>query len=277
MATGRRRTLGVMGARVHRFNYLNLHDEEFEELTFLLAHLEEPGLVRPEDPDLGLDGVVRASGNGPVSRGFQAKHFTGSPSWPQCRRSLDNAVANYEVEHVTFTFPRDLTGKQIRKFDAELADRHPGVGVDFWGASQLTARLLGSNDGERIARHIFGVEEFERISRLIRAGQELDTGGHAIQVLGAANNLFTDDPYFGYSLGTRPLSVTDVPPTAGAVMGVEVSDEHGVHHINAHAKPAALAADRCLKGRSRSQARTRIGAFRNSFAWAANSNCKKCA
>lgn len=163
-------------------------------------------------------------------------------------QALDDAVANYDVRHVTFTFPRDLTGKQIKKFKEEFGDRHPGVKVDFWGASQLTARLLSSEEGERIARHIFGVDEYERMSRLIRAGQDLDTTGQAIAVLGATSNLFSDDPYFEYSIGTRPPSAPGTSPTAGTVMRLELADTHGVHNVDAHARPAALAADRMPKG-----------------------------
>ena len=242
-------TLRVVAKTVRNFRYLDLHDEDFEELTFLLARLEEPDLVRPKAPDLGLDAVVLGEGDAPAPRGFQSKHFvTGSPSWPKCRKSLDDAVANYDVKHVTFAFPRDLTGKQIKKFQEELADSYPGVKTDFWGASQLTARLLTSEEGERIARHIFGVDEYERMARLIRAGQDLDTTGQAISVLGAAGNLFSDDPYFDYRIGTRPVSAPGTPPAAGAVMRLEVADEHGVHSIDAHARPAALAADRLPKG-----------------------------
>ncbi len=174
---------------VRRFNFLDLHDEEFEELTFLLGHLEEPDLVRPADPDLGLDGVVLGAEDEPAPRGFQAKHFTGTPSWPQCRKSLDDAVPAYRVKHVTYTFPRDLTGKQIIKFNEELRTRHTGVTVDYWGASQLTARLLNSAQGERIARYVFGDDAFERMSRLIRAGRELDTAGQAVSALGATDDL----------------------------------------------------------------------------------------
>jgi hypothetical protein len=241
-------TLHVVAKRVRSFNYLDLHDEEFEELTFLLGHLEEPDLIKPANPDLGLDGVVLGKDGRPAPRGLQAKHFTRAISWPQCRKSLDDAVANYRVEHVTFTFPFDLTGKQIPKFREELADRHPGITVDFWGASQLTAKLLGSNTGERIARHIFGDDEYERMSRLIRAGRDLDTGGQAVSVLGATSDLMRGDPYFDYSAGTRPASVPSQPPAEGVVMRVEVSDEHGVHHIDAYATPAAIAADRLPKG-----------------------------
>lgn len=236
-----------MAQRRRSFNFLDLHDETFEELTFLLGHLDEPELVRPADPDQGLDGVVLGARGAPAPRGFQAKHFTRGISWPQCRKSLDDAVANYDVRHVTFTFPRDLTGPQIKKFEIELQSRRPSVCIDFWGASQLTARLL-TPDGSVIARHIFGDDEFERLSRLILAGQELDTTGQAIAAMGAIGDRFSDDPYFEYSVGTRPASGSGDRPAAGTVVRVELFDEHGVHHIDALATPAAIAADRLPKG-----------------------------
>lgn len=252
-----------MAKRVGSFNYLDLHDEEFEELTFLLGHLEEPELVRPANPDHGLDGVVLGKNGAPAPRGLQAKHFTRAISWPQCRKSLDDAVANYRVEHVTFTFPFDLTGRQIPKFKEELGDRHPGITVDFWGASQLTAKLLGSGTGERIARHIFGDDEYERMARLIRAGRDLDSGGQAVSVLGATSDLMRGDPYFDYSAGTRPASVPGQPPAKGVVMRVEVSDEHGVHHIDAYATPAAIAANRLPKGTMQIAGKDSISRFQD--------------
>lgn len=56
--------------------------------------------------------------------------------------------------------------------------------------------------------------EFERLSRLVRAGRDLDTTGQAISVLGATNNLFSDDPHFDYSVATRSASVPGSPPIA---------------------------------------------------------------
>ncbi len=58
-ASGASPTLGVVAKTVRNFRYLDLHDEDFEELTFLLARLEEPDLVRPKAPDLGLDAEVQ--------------------------------------------------------------------------------------------------------------------------------------------------------------------------------------------------------------------------
>ncbi len=113
----------------------------------------------------------------------------------------------------------------------------PDVEVDFWGASQLTSKLIGSDDGRRIARHIFGDEDTERLERLIRAHQNVDDGAQALEAFGAGADLLDNDPYFVYAVGARPGDLPAPPPTQGSVIRMEVIDEHGARHVDAVARP----------------------------------------
>jgi hypothetical protein len=66
----------AVGKSVRNFDYLGLHDEKFEELAFLVAQREEPDLIKPANPDLGLDGVVLGEQGAQAPRGLQAKAAT---------------------------------------------------------------------------------------------------------------------------------------------------------------------------------------------------------
>jgi hypothetical protein len=224
-------------SRRESFDFIGLTPERFEELVFLLGALEIPSLVRTANPDGGLDALVPAGSSGEVPRGIQAKHHTKGPSATKCAESLRDAIAAHRPEHVTFAFPTNPTAGKIAAFDNKVVAMDPTVEVDFWGASQLTSRLIGSDGGRRVSRHIFGDEDTERLERLIRAHQDVDSGAQALEALGAGADLLDRDPYFLYSVGARPGELPAPPPAKGAVMRVEVSDEHGTRHIDAVARP----------------------------------------
>ena len=219
------------------FDFLGLTPDRFEELVFLLAQLEIPGLVRTANPDGGLDALVPTAGTGRTSRGIQAKHHTRGPSATKCAESLKDAISTYSPEHVTFAFPVNPTVGQIATFEKKVVGLDPAVQVDYWGASQLTSRLIGSDAGQRIARHIFGDEDTARLERLIRAGQNVDDGAQALETLAAGADLLDSDPYFFYAAGTRSGALPAPPLTRGTVMRVEVADEHGARHVDAVARP----------------------------------------
>jgi hypothetical protein len=226
-----------MPSRRESFDFLGLTPDRFEELVFLLAALEIPGLVRTGNPDGGLDALVPVDASGRVPRGIQAKHHTRGPSATKCAESLRDAIAAHRPEHVTFAFPTNPTAGQIAAFQEKVVAMDPGVEIDYWGASQLTSRLIGSDDGRRIARHVFGDEDTERLERLIRAHQNVDDGAQALEALGAGADLLNSDPYFIYSVGARPDELPAPPPAKGSVMRVEVIDEHGARHVDAVARP----------------------------------------
>jgi hypothetical protein len=150
---------------------------------------------------------------------------------------LKDAIATYSPEHVTFAFPVNPTVGQIATFEKKVVGLDPAVQVDYWGASQLTSRLIGSDAGQRVARHIFGDEDTARLERLIRAGQNVDDGAQALEALAAGADLLDSDPYFLYAAGTRSGELSAPPPTKGTVMRVEVADEHGARHVDAVARP----------------------------------------
>lgn len=183
-----------MPRRRETFDYIGLTPDRFEELVFLLAQLEVPGLVRTANPDGGLDALVPRAGAGGTVRGMQAKHHTRGPSATKCAESLKDAIVTYNPEHVTFAFPVNPTIGQIEAFERKVVAS--GVVVDYWGASQLSARLIGSDEDRRIARHIFGDEDTTRLERLIRAGQNVDDGAQALETLAAGADLLDSDPTF---------------------------------------------------------------------------------
>lgn len=226
-----------MPTRRESFDFLALTPDRFEELVFLLAALEIPGLARTGNPDGGLDALVPAGASGRVPRGIQAKHHTRGPSATKCAESLRGAIVAHRPEHVTFAFPTNPTGGQIAAFQKKVAAMDSAVEVDYWGASQLTSRLIGSDDGRRVARHIFGDEDTERLERLIRAHQNVDDGAQALEALSAGADLLDGDPYFLYSVGARPGELPAPPSAQGSVMRLEVIDEHGARHIDAVPRP----------------------------------------
>jgi hypothetical protein len=149
-----------------RFDFRSIDPLDFEELCFALVRLEFPAAVRVAAPDKGVDVLVPAAGSEPA-RGFQAKRYVDQISWPECRKSLDAAVQGHTVGRLTFCFARDLTAKQLSLFDKHLRARHPGVSVDCWGASELTARMTGTEEGRLVAARFFGdpVRDAEAIAR----------------------------------------------------------------------------------------------------------------
>jgi hypothetical protein len=107
---------------------------QFERLVADVVRDENAGANRVSPPDGGADMLVLAS-EGQPARVWQAKHFSGRPNWAKCEQSLRTAIATYRPQSVTFVFSRDLTGPQVKTFEARL--RQPGaranVTVDYWG------------------------------------------------------------------------------------------------------------------------------------------------
>lgn len=222
-----------MPSRRESFNFIGLTSECFEELAFLLAQLEIQGLARTGDPDGGLDALVPAGASSRVPHGVQAKHHTRGPDIAKCAGSLRDAIVAHDPERVTYVFPTNPTAAKIAAFEKKVGGMSADVEVDWWGASQLTARLIGSDAGRRVARHVFGDDDTERLERLFKAQRNVDDGIQVMQSFGAGAQLLDSDPYFVYPAGTSPGGVPTPPPTKGAVMRVEFTDEQGTRHIDA--------------------------------------------
>ena len=139
----------------HPYNLERLTDEEWEELTFLLANREDERVARLRAPDGGLDTLLPSEDRaGKADRGWQAKHYPGDIHWHKCVKSLDRAVALWEVNHVTFSFPRDLNQAEHITFHEKLSGRHDGVTVDYWAAAKVSAKWIRPRRGAspRLAR-----------------------------------------------------------------------------------------------------------------------------
>jgi hypothetical protein len=206
-----------------RFRFEEQHDADFDEMTFRLVRLEFPDVVKMDAPDGGADTLLPSPGHDGYRRAWQAKRYTGNVGWSKCKDSLDRAIATYHVSHVTFCFPRNLTTRQEALFVKHLVGRHAGVEVDYINASELTARLTGSEEGRRVAKHFFADRDLlERIERGQRAGGALADRRDAEERLHAVGEFMAGgDPYFAYpvSVSETGLPVSASPP--GTVMSVQ--------------------------------------------------------
>jgi hypothetical protein len=202
------------------FAFERLDDEEWEEITFLLAHREDDRVVRLRASDGGLDTVLPSEQRrGKGERGWQAKHYGRDIHWHKCQQSLDRAVRVWAVRHVTFVFPRDLNQDEHQTFHNKLGGRHAGVTVDYWGAGAVSSRLLADDRGERIARRFFGVADpIGLIERAQRAGGELSRGQHVLDRESAVHEfLQSADPHFSWAIQMLTRGEPVLPPRPGAI------------------------------------------------------------
>jgi hypothetical protein len=222
----------------------SLNPEQFEELCYLLARLEFPDVVRPAAPDGGLDAFRPGESVATAIRGWQAKRFTGRISWRQCVDSTKAAVASYQAPWITFCFPFDLTDRQRRQFVRQLVEGFPKIQFDWWGRSELHARLTDSRRGVEVANYFFGEPQGGRAEtlRAVKTGGELNTSRQALERLVPVGDFFRrGDPYFSYQTGHRDRGAPASPPAAGTVLRVELETEEGVSLVDARsALPDAL-------------------------------------
>jgi hypothetical protein len=179
-----------------------LTDEQFQEMCSLLVRLEFPDARSTDNPDGGADTLL-ARPEGGWERAWQAKRYTGTVYWGKCRDSLDRAVKNYGVERMTFCFARNLTVGQEKNFQKKLVGKHKGVIVDYWNKDEIVARLNGSEEGQRIARHYFGdpLGDKQQMLRAIRAGGELETLSDVIERKRPSGEFLKEhDPFYSYSV-----------------------------------------------------------------------------
>lgn len=209
-----------------RLDLGGLTDEQFEEICHRLVRLEFPDVHRTHNPDGGADALLPKPEGG-WTRGWQAKRYTGTIYWSKCKKSLDDAGENYGIEHMTFCLPRNLTVGQQKKFQKELVGRGEGVVVDLWDLDELLARLEGSEEGKRIARHYFGDPAHDKDSmlRAIRAGGKLETVGDALErARPLAEFLGKRDPFFAYPSVQHEAEI-DMPAPPGTIMSVGGTEE----------------------------------------------------
>ena len=184
-----------------RLDLAALSPDDFELLCAWIVAIEFPGAVHVANPDGGADSALPADGGDGWTRCWQAKRFTSTISWPQCRASLDAGVTSYGMSHYTFCFARDLTVGQQKLFEKHLRTRHRGVRVDLWDRSRLELLLFSSPQGERIANHFFNdpTLDAKALMRAIRAGGALETGEDVLDRLAAVvEHLAAGDPLYQY-------------------------------------------------------------------------------
>ncbi len=184
---------------------------------------EFPGPVK----DGGADTLLPGDSGG-WTRAWQHKHFSNKIHWKQCEQSLDDVVAHYGVSHVTFCFPRDLQGAELRAFGDRLRGRHPGVTVDHWGATKLVSLLEGSEQGRTVARTFFGPvdADLDRVYRAMQVGGRLECVEDAHDRLASVGDfLDRTDAFFYYPAAVFSLSGTE----PGVPYGTAISlyHEHG--------------------------------------------------
>lgn len=208
------------------FPFRDLTDDEFDELVYLLAHVVDSRVLKLRAPDGGLDTVLPVeSDRSRAEWGIQAKLHREHIKWASCKESLDRAVDVWQASRVTFAFPRDLTANQHRNFVRHLDGRIPGVEVDWWGSTKLTALMTSGEEGRLVAKRFFHAEDpADIVDRASRAGGPLRTPTDVLDRYGAIGDfLRASDPHFEYKAVVRPRSGDEAPRTPNAVMRLEFS------------------------------------------------------
>jgi hypothetical protein len=234
-------TTGAVPYGPREFDLARLSPEQFEFLCQLLVRIEFPQAIATEDPDGGADALLAAS-DGTWERGWQAKRFTGSIRWPQCRRSVDDALASYQIRHMTFCFARDLTVGQLRTWQ-RLVTEYPSVRLDFWAKAHLTSLLIGSMQGQRIANTFFAAPppSASEINRILRAGVLLETGADVLdRVLALVEQAVQRDPDYEYAFHGFETGHAS-PLTPGTVIAVTQVNPDAESRIDAIPRPEGLA------------------------------------
>jgi hypothetical protein len=226
----------------HRLDFGLLHEDEFELLCFYAIAVDFPEVVHLASPDGGADAALPHD-NRSWARCWQSKRYTQQVKWPQCVASLDAGVKNFAVPHYTFCFARDLTYPQEKLFKKHLVGRHPGVVVDYWGATRLEGLLFSSEQGKRIAAEFWGHREADTraMARALRAGGSLSTGAKVLDRLAAiAEHLRERDPFYTYITVTAEVGSPRPGPTPRAVLAVETVDAGSIMRVEAVPRPATL-------------------------------------
>jgi hypothetical protein len=184
---------------------------QFERLVYDIVLEENPDAVKLAAPELGADMLVLAS-DGQPPRVWQAKRFTGRPNWRQCEKSLRDAIAGYGPQRVTFVFARDLTGPQLKTFEARLVaiGAAAGVKVDHWGLSAVRSHLQRSSF---LQVRYFGHDQETMLDITARRRIHADP---VLQAFNVRDAFGLDDPDFEFSVDllSKPLPEPEV--VAGA-------------------------------------------------------------
>ena len=209
-------------------------DEDFQQMCHRLVLLEHPAAVSTDNPDSGADSLLPNPKDG-WEEAWQVKRYGGTIYWSKCKDSLDRAIGTYEIDKMTFCFPRNLTKGQHKKFNQELVSRHDGVEVGLWDRDKLLAMLNGSEEGQRIVVHFFGEDpqNKEPLLRAIRAGGELETAEDAFERARPIGDFLARDPFFRYPQFTHEVGDDAPPLSKGTMISVSSTEQDVTVRVDA--------------------------------------------
>ncbi len=210
-----------------KYDLVGMPDEDFETMTARLVRLEFPDAFKPKNTsDGGADMVLPRRDEG-YERCWQCKHFPGKINWERCKESFETARESWAPAHYTFCFPRELSKREHDTFVKHFRQAQSNVLVDYWNGEELQARLLGSDESQRVARTFFEnhAQDKENILRAIEVGGRLDSPVDAMDRLADIGGfLASSDPFFSYPAVTHEADVPPPPPAPGSVMSLLASD-----------------------------------------------------
>jgi hypothetical protein len=206
-----------------RYDLQAVEPNDFETLTYLLAHAENRNVVPVRPKDAGLDARLPDPLGRLTLRGWQAKRFPPTKiHWKQCEESLEDAVAWWRPTRVTFVFTHDLSAADQTKFRTRLAEAHPYLRVDWWGDTEVQRLLRDTDEGRNAARWLF--ESAETIDDLLAAlvsKEPVRTPAEiAKRQAELLDRLNSGDPHFYYTTVARPAGSRETPPAPGTFVSV---------------------------------------------------------
>lgn len=227
----------------------DLHPDQFEVLVYLLVRDEFPGAVQVRAYDHGLD-VRLPDPAGATPRGWQAKRFTGAIKWGQCQESTRRAIAFWRPLHVTFAFPKTLSGKEQDDFRKKLIEQFPRVRLDWWGSEDLQARMRDTEGGRRAAAWLFeNLEDVrEKMQRAIAVGGELEDSGQAAARAAAIQEFVDRDPHFRYTIVSADEEAPTTPPATETIISFQASFGSKAVRFDASERYPGASADAGLAG-----------------------------
>ena len=211
-----------------------LSPEQFEQLVFELAQRDNPDVRRLVQPDGGADTFLPATDTN-KAQVWQAKRYPTTINWQECEKSLARAIRRWQPSAVIFCFPRDLSQRPERSFEAKLV-KHPdalreGVQVALWNLSEIVRRL---NQHPDLRVRFFGAEQDSlvmRLDRLAKAGGKLETSEDLVERARTLSEFAQQhDVDFEYRIiagpATAPAPKWDQLPFMTLVIGDERTDVH---------------------------------------------------
>lgn len=233
----------ALGPRQH--DLTSLTADQFEELTFLLAHAVDSDVVPVRAKDQGLDARLPGPGGRETPRGWQAKRYTGEVNWAECEYSVRRAISFWRPRQITFCFPKTLSAIEQRNFEERLVEKYPGLRLDWWDEAELQRLMRDTEEGRRAAEYLFGdpVAGCETALRIGATGGELSSTAQAVDRLAVINRFLQADPHFRYAVGMREPGTPEAPSAPGTFLSVLVASDAAEVRIDAFERhPCALSA-----------------------------------